>query len=281
MADMWVGLDLGQFTDFSAASVVRRTLSTSLATGWPERSHLGNLMYKYEVLALKRYPLGVAYSNIVKHVTGQLRRPELGRTPRLVVDATGVGIAVVEMFKDALKPLPEVELHACTITAGRGWSLVAQRTYHVSKLELVGSIRATLESGRLRVPVQLEHAELLKRELSDFRVKVTPAANETFSAREGQHDDLVLATALPIFVSSLRMFEMHLDPELLLPREAAMVAPELAALEREEVEAAEAERAGYRRAREERQRSRHLDIQDDFWWPGDPGSSPRPAEDAP
>jgi hypothetical protein len=37
---------------------------------------------------------------------------------------------------------------------------------------------------------------ILIRELQNYQVKVTPAANEVFNAREGEHDDLLLALAL-------------------------------------------------------------------------------------
>jgi hypothetical protein len=44
---------------------------------------------------------------------------------------------------------------------------------------------------------------VLAQELSLFRVKITLAANETFEAwRERDHDDLVLALALALYVGS-------------------------------------------------------------------------------
>src|SRR5262249_55869194 len=67
--------------------------------------------------------------------------------------------------------------------------------------ELVAAVRAALESRTLKVANGVQHADVLKRELLDFRVRVTAAANETFSAREGTHDDLVLAVALPVWLS--------------------------------------------------------------------------------
>jgi hypothetical protein len=239
--DVWIGLDLGQLTDPSAAAVVRRTLSLDPLTGWPERSYSGHALYRYDVMAIRRYPLGTPYRSIVGHIAQQLQRPEMGRNPRLTIDATGVGNAVVEQFRNALVRLPSVECYAITITGGKNWRPVAPRAYHVAKIELVGSIREALESQRLKVPPGLEHAELLKRELADFRTKLTEAGNETFAAREGAHDDLVLATALPIWLAGLRPMEMYVDPEWLLPRERVAVTAEQAAIEREEVEAMELE----------------------------------------
>jgi hypothetical protein len=177
------------------------------------------------------------------------------------------------MFRTALARLPHVEVHSVVITAGQGWRPVARSSWHVSKVELVSAIRAALESGRLKVPARLEHADTLKRELADFRVKVTPAANETFSAREGAHDDLVLAVSMPVCLGNWRVFELVPDPEWLLPREQQAVGAELAALEREEVEAAEAERHGYRVVKEARQAARHADPDDDHWWPDSPRST--------
>jgi hypothetical protein len=40
---------------------------------------------------------------------------------------------------------------------------------------------------------------VLTRELQEFRVKYTEAGNATFNAREGGHDDLVLALAIAVF----------------------------------------------------------------------------------
>lgn len=40
---------------------------------------------------------------------------------------------------------------------------------------------------------------MLTRELQEFRVKYTEAGNANLNAREGGHDDLVLAIAIAVF----------------------------------------------------------------------------------
>jgi hypothetical protein len=45
----------------------------------------------------------------------------------------------------------------------------------------------------------LADAAVLVRELQDFRMSFSTAGNAIFGAREGAHDDLVLAVALAIF----------------------------------------------------------------------------------
>jgi hypothetical protein len=236
--DTFIGLDLGQLKDHTAAAVVRRSLAID-DRGFPGRDSRGRLLYRFDVSAIRRYPLGTSYTSIVDHVVAQVRRPEMGRRPRLVVDGTGVGVAVVEMFRSALKPFGEsVECYAVTITAGHAVTWTHRFNAHVAKIQLVGCIRAALESGRLKAPPGLEHAETLRRELQDFQIKVTDSAHETFSAREGAHDDLVLAVALPIWLSGVPRLEMVVDD-----RECDPPRPrELAALTAEEVAGSEAAR---------------------------------------
>jgi len=45
----------------------------------------------------------------------------------------------------------------------------------------------------------LPEAEVLIRELNDFRVQYTPVGNIAFNARAGRHDDLVLALSIAIW----------------------------------------------------------------------------------
>jgi hypothetical protein len=54
-----------------------------------------------------------------------------------------------------------------------------------------------IQRRRLQIARGLPDAAVLVRELQQFQVKITAAANETFGVwRDGQHDDLVLAVAL-------------------------------------------------------------------------------------
>jgi hypothetical protein len=115
----------------------------------------------------------------------------------LVVDQTGVGRAVVDMFTDAMRGRVNRDFCPVTITAGHEVTHSERGQLRVPKKDLVGALQALLQTRRLRVAKALPDAAVLVRELETFRVKVTEAANETFGAwREGQHDDLVLAVAL-------------------------------------------------------------------------------------
>ena len=88
-----------------------------------------------------------------------------------------------------------------SITGGTTWHRETFDQWHVSKIMLVGMVQRVLQSGRLRIGASLPHAATLQQELRDFRVKISKAANETYDAREGAHDDLVLSLAVALFTA--------------------------------------------------------------------------------
>jgi hypothetical protein len=217
---LYVGLDLGQAHDFTALAVVESAIVRS-ALPRPPRVHA--------VRHLQRFPLGTPYPRIVADVVGLLRQlARLDPRRRLVVDQTGVGRPVVDMLSEALfadgdkdrgdkphddkdrgdKPHGSLELVCVTLTSGepRGlsprsgsgepWGL-SPRSWRLPKKELVATLQVLLQTRRLHIARALPEAAVLVRELENFRVKITPARHEVFEARRaGQHDDLLLATAL-------------------------------------------------------------------------------------
>jgi hypothetical protein len=121
------------------------------------------------------------------------REPLSSNKTTLVVDATGVGRAVFDLFKrGGLKP------QGITITGGQDDSY-QDGMYRVAKVQLVSTLQAALHSSELRIASELKDAKTLAAELRDFRATFTSAGNAVFAAREGAHDDLVLATAIALW----------------------------------------------------------------------------------
>jgi hypothetical protein len=143
---------------------------------------------QFQVGHLERLPLGTTYPAIVSHV-GRL----LGKLPagtELVIDYTGVGRPIYDMFiYSGISPV------GVMITAGTAETQVGQ-IFGVPKLILVSRLQALLHERRLKIQRELPEADTLVRELQDFRVEFTAAGNLTFNARQGRHDDLVLALAI-------------------------------------------------------------------------------------
>jgi hypothetical protein len=189
-----LGLDPGQAQDPSALAALERT-----------RGQGGDV---YAVVGLKRWPLGTPYTDppaggVCEQAGALLAAPPLGGQSGtiLAVDYTGVGRGVVDVLAAlglpaALVPVTITAGHQATRQDDGGWP-----GWHVPKKELVSTLLLLLGQGRLLIREGQALAQALRQELADFRVKVTRAAHETFNAREGSHDDLVLAVAVAAWVA--------------------------------------------------------------------------------
>jgi hypothetical protein len=162
---------------------------------------------------LERLPLGTPYTDVVKRVVGLPRTPPLpGCT--LAVEQTGVGRAVVDLLQEALQGKVTCTFALVTITAGHAVTPGGGLGLHVPKKELVGMLQVLLQNRRLHVAGGLPDAPVLVRELENFRVRITAAANETFEAwRENAHDDLVLAVALAAWWGERCLPPLRDEPE--------------------------------------------------------------------
>jgi hypothetical protein len=99
------------------------------------------------------------------------------------------------------------------ITCGLGAPLRERGTWHVPKQELVMKTYAALAKGQLRIHPKLEHAKLLKHELANYQTKTTESGRNIFAAREGEHDDLIMALCLPTLAASLPFYQLIPTPE--------------------------------------------------------------------
>ena len=172
-----LGLDLGKVNDYTAVAIGQ----------WAR----DNPPYTVDMRHLQRFPLGTSYPVVVDQVEDMLNRSPLRGECDLVIDATGVGRPVVDLFqKRRLDPI------AVTITGGTD-VIHEARDWKVPKRDLVSSVQVGLQSRTLKVARDLPEAETLVNELLNFEVKITASANDVYGAwREGTHDDLVLAVAL-------------------------------------------------------------------------------------
>src|SRR5262245_574995 len=113
-----VAADLGQSTDPTAISVLHHTI-TPLETWTTVRKPSGggiltqDVVELFDIRHLERIPLGTSYLEVVERVAALLNRPPLKFVAELIIDDTGVGRAVGDIFDDAsLNPI------RVTITAG-------------------------------------------------------------------------------------------------------------------------------------------------------------------
>ena len=178
MSDFILGLDLGQAQDYTALAVLERNGSSK-----QDR--------KYQLRHLERLPLGTTYPAVVTHVKELMEKDPLKGRVLLVVDATGVGLPVIDLLKqEGLRPI------GITITGGTEATRVGGG-YHVPKRDLVINLQVLFQSERLKAAESLPLARTFINELLGFKVKINTRGHDSYEAwREGVHDDLVLAVSL-------------------------------------------------------------------------------------
>lgn len=189
---LFIGLDLGQAKDFTALCIIECVRSIDY-TGKDEITNLN-------CVHLQRWKLRTSYPSIVADVVRMVNSLKPYQSPDarpvLAIDATGCGAPVVDLFK---REKINAELRPIQIVGGANVSEEFGMN-RVPKRDLVSAVQVALQNRTLKVADVLHEADTLLRELQNFTVKITDAANDVYGAwREGTHDDLVLAVALALW----------------------------------------------------------------------------------
>ncbi len=205
-----VGLDLGERRDYTALGILQRqVLPTGEAT--------------YDVVELERWR-GKGYSILPDKLSevvdalyqaGHMAQRDAGRYRsmdpdiHILVDHTGVGIAVVEEIRKAVSCI------GVTITGGDAITRDGN-DYRVPKRELVGSTQVLLEQRRLRIAKALPLTPVITQELENFKAKRSVlTGHDSYGAgedwREGNHDDCVLAVAMACWYGEHCLIEDESD----------------------------------------------------------------------
>jgi len=198
LSSKWIaGLDLGMMSDFTALAILRQDTIASE----------GKRLRRYACLHLQRW-LGVDYPTIAGELDDMFA--SLSPPATLVIDETGVGIAVTQILRRA--KLPIAKLRGITITAGHQVNDRPDGGYNVPKKQLVSAGQAKLQTGQLDIHPKLKDAAALRKELATFTAKIRLNATESFEAwRESDKDDLVFACCMAIWYGEHA--GRHLGPE--------------------------------------------------------------------
>lgn len=214
MGSFTVGLDLGQINDFSALAVVERVrvLPPGMSMAHYVRHRFDpagvEVTEELRVRHLQRWELGTPYPDLVDEVCALMAGEQLRRA-WLFIDGTGVGVAVKDMFRVAYlgRKMGDNWPVNVTITGGeRG------KGYHLPKRDLLSAVQVPLQQGRLKVAAGLALGDVLERELTSFRMKLSTSGHDSYDVvrREGEgHGDLVIGLAL-----ACRWPSLSVDPEL-------------------------------------------------------------------
>src|SRR5215211_2561431 len=182
MSRFHVGVDLGQANDYTGVAVLE---VVEVAGEAEEALHVRHLERFRHTL----------YPDVADRVEALLDSPQLKGKADLVIDTTGVGPAVTDIFSKRGRSFKAVKIH------GGDAETREEGTYRVPKRNLVSALQVALQTGTLKIASSLELAELLREELLNFRIKISIASgHDSYEHwREGDHDDLVLATAMAVW----------------------------------------------------------------------------------
>jgi hypothetical protein len=180
-----LGLDLGPAGAFTALAVAE---AVEVADGDD-----GAESERYAVRHLRRLPPGTPYREIADEVLALLATKALDGAS-VAIDVTAVGTGVLDLFRAADPPPYVVPV---VLTPGQHEEVDPRGGMRVPKKDLVTRLQLLLQARRLQVPAALPDADLLARELANYRPRVSLAADPTAADwRQGQADDLVLAVGL-------------------------------------------------------------------------------------
>lgn len=207
MSSITVGLDLGTANDYSALVAVERVfkLPAYVSLNQWHRSpgqYQEHLLEERHVRHLRRWELGTTYPSVVEDVAAMMRSPAL-REAVLVIDATGVGRAILHMFHEAheeepIGVFPPIGIQATGGDKSHGWN--------VTKRDLMAAIQANLQLGKLKIADNLPLGESLEKELTNFHLKITNSGRDSFEYKRSEtsdgHGDLASALSLALYVDN-------------------------------------------------------------------------------
>jgi hypothetical protein len=217
-----VGVDLGQANDFTAISVLEKTIAppdTALfaPVGESPSNRLVEGSIVYDLVYLKRPRLGTPYDTIAKRVADLICElepqgafGELGQVT-LSVDGTGVGRGVVDMLRKEFqrrgassRAVPKVDFRAVSVTGSNTSLKRPERTngyWSVPKKDLVFPAVAAFQQGKIRIAKGIKDREALVNELKNYRRATNIATGSTVFEpwRKSDHDDLLFAVCLSLW----------------------------------------------------------------------------------
>ncbi len=176
-----MGVDLGQKHDPTAICLSEAE----------QRDDAVHFLIRY----LTRLPLGTTYPDVAKRITEIAARmvDRSGDWPTCFVDATGVGVPVIDILNEAS---PTASIIPVYFTHGDRRATDRNGDVKLGKAWLVSRLQVLLQYRRLHLP-ETSEARQLAKELMDYEIRVDQNANDTYGAfKVGAHDDLVTAVGL-------------------------------------------------------------------------------------
>lgn len=205
MADYIYSIDLGKLGDYhgevlsEVQSIIRSR--TSNARRGLISDGLEEVIYP-EILVRYLGRNQLSYDKITDKARARMEDPRVIHNCDLVIDATGVGIPVLDFMKRlGLSPI------GIWISSGQNPN-AKDYGYSVPKSDLISTLQLALSIGCLKFSKGLDPkiVKQLQHEFQFFREKKRSPTHTSMEAwREKDHDDILLALAINVW----RVFQVH------------------------------------------------------------------------
>lgn len=220
--DYIIGVDLAKRYDRTAITVLERTPlpnPPAIEDGAPDEDPL-----LLRCVYCHQPPQRTAYQKIAEFCAQLIEHPKLKGRVNLVLDMTGVGDGVKELF-DQLAALDGL-VWTIVITPGQRVNKRPDMAYTVPKKDLVDAVLIALQRKRLFAnPNDPWDMEVLRKQMFAFKRKIDPRTMQVSleSIDESVHDDACLSLCLAVWLSTQIPLEDQgewgsgNEPHILLP----------------------------------------------------------------
>lgn len=202
-----IGVDLGRRKDYATVNIFEDHLIQRPVTGQPntvkikpmEAPSLLTRVYNLVDMGEMR---GVPYPEVARRISVISLHPKISKPYALVVDATGVGIAVIDMLRGDPYRLDPIGV---TFTPGRGWR-ESEVGYNVAKLDLMVNLQLLYETERIRIADGIAHLDEYKEQMKGMTTKINTRGHEIFTEESDEtHDDFVMGQAIVLWYAEHAM----------------------------------------------------------------------------
>ena len=209
-----LGLDLGQASDYSAMAALTKK---AYHPDWDSQVKMRLAKIQDEgqrkveaakyvkdpscnLIRLQRWPLKTSYLQIVEDVLHVCLKSQAAM---LVVDMGGPGRPVVDLLRQQAEiRRVNTRIRPVSIVASNASMRMHKEArgsyWTVPKVDLVTAAAVLMQGGNLVTPNKADPMiKLLIKEMRSFRMRQSPSGRTNqFEARQGEHDDVVLAFSL-------------------------------------------------------------------------------------
>ena len=172
--------DLGKTCDYTAISTIKRCDQ------------------RLRLTAMERVPLNTSYVKAARLFKALRQDKALwsdNKPPVLVIDGTGVGIAVTDILDAMNVPCLSIRIHGGNMARREG------KTIWVPKRDLIGGLLSALRCSRLTIDRNISEAQALLMELSRFKMTLNARTLHDSYNGSGAHDDTVLSLAIGVYAA--------------------------------------------------------------------------------